>query len=469
MDDRLVNHVRHLREVEGLSIRQTAEVLGLSRKKTTRIIRQGGVPGRKRSSILKDYERLIQEWYEAYPSLKATQVHDRLLTYGFTGGYTVVKEYTRPYRRKKKRIYHELTFLPGEEGQVDWMERTFPFGAVYGFVFILSYSRYLYCRFYPRHSMEFFLEGHQEAYGEIGGIPRRGRYDNLKSVVIRRRPETVYNGQFLDFAAHYGFSIHLCTPGRANEKGRVERVIADIGRFLAAETFSDLDDLNRKVTRWRKERNGKVHRTTGRAPSDMLEEENLRHLPRIAYKASRVKTAMVTPTGFVHFETNRYSAPSGYSHRACSLTIYPRHIEIVVDNRVIVSHRRSFLKHQTIEHPLHREKALALTPHFKQQRILQLIRGMDEAAALFLKRLEADGADPMEASSVLFKLLRSASKATLLSALRQANSLGTVKVDYIVTLLHPAEAGAKPVYPRDPKLLAITYERRELANYDDLV
>jgi hypothetical protein len=76
--------------------------------------------------------------------------------------------------------------------------------------------------------MEFFLEGHMEAFGEIGGIPHRGRYDNLKSVVIRRRPETIYNSQFLDFARHYGFSIYLCTPGRANEKGRVERVIRDM-------------------------------------------------------------------------------------------------------------------------------------------------------------------------------------------------------------------------------------------------
>lgn len=132
--DHLLNHARHLHEVEGLSIRQVADVLGLSRKKTTSLIKQGGIVRKKRKSLLAD-------WYETYPSLKASQVYDRLQTYGFTGGYTTVKEYTKVYRRKKKRMYHELTFLPGEEAQVDWMQRSFSFGVAYGFVFILSYSR----------------------------------------------------------------------------------------------------------------------------------------------------------------------------------------------------------------------------------------------------------------------------------------------------------------------------------------
>jgi transposase len=114
-EDSLLNQVRHLQEVEGLSIRQVAEALGLSRKKTTRLIEKGRIIRKKRKSLLDDYARLIEDWYETYPSLKASQVYDRLQSYGFTGGYTTVKEYTRTYRRKKKRMYHELTFLPGED------------------------------------------------------------------------------------------------------------------------------------------------------------------------------------------------------------------------------------------------------------------------------------------------------------------------------------------------------------------
>ncbi len=469
MDDSWGNQVRHLYDVEGLSIRQIAAQLGLSRKKVSRLIEKGSVIRKKRASIIDPYGRLIQDWYETYPSLKATQVFDRLQTYGFTGRYTTVKEYTRSFRRKRKRMYHELSFLPGEEAQVDWMQRAFPFGVAYGFVFILSYSRYLYARFYPRQTMEFFLEGHIEAYKEIGGVPHRGRYDNLKLVVIKRKPEVVFNAQLLDFARHYGFSVYPCNPGRANEKGRVERVIRDIGLFVMADTFSDMDDLNRSLTAWRMERNRRVHRSTGKPPCDMLKEEKLKPLPQVPYQAYRMKTVMVSSTGFVSFDTNRYSVPSPYSNQPCSLQIYPRYLEVIVNNRKVATHQRSFLKHQTIEHPSHRERLLAMTPNFKYQRICQLMTRMDKEVALFLKRAEGEGEDPMTAAYELFKLLKGMSKHTLLSAVREANKLGTFKVAYIKNLLQPAGTKDHPVYPQDNNLLAITYERSDLARYDELI
>jgi len=117
------------------------------------------------------YGRLIAEWYRQYPSLKVIQILERLRSHGFTGGYTSVKLFTRPFRQKPKQTYHELVFLPGEEAQVDWMQCRFPFGTVHSFVWILSYSRYLYARFYPGQSMEFFLAG-----GAPGGVSGgRGR------------------------------------------------------------------------------------------------------------------------------------------------------------------------------------------------------------------------------------------------------------------------------------------------------
>jgi len=248
-------------------------------------------------SIIDPYGRLIKEWYSQYPRLKAIQVLERLRSYGFTGGYTTVKRYTRSLRKKRKReAYHELIRLPGEEAQIDWMERRMSFGTAYGFVFVLSHSRYLWGRFYQKHTFEFFLDGHIEAMKEVGGVARTHTYDNLKTVVLARKPETVLNPQFLDFSRHYGFAIHLCTPGRANEKGRVEKVIQSIDMFLQADTFATLDELNGKFTAWRRERNRRVHRTTGKAPADMLTEERLKALPAIDYRPAR----FIALTGLFH-------------------------------------------------------------------------------------------------------------------------------------------------------------------------
>jgi hypothetical protein len=151
------------------------------------------------------------------------------------------------------------------------------------------------------------------------------------------------------------------------------------------------------------------------------------------------------------------------------MMIYPGHIEIVIQTRPIATHPRSFLKNQKIENPLHREKLIDITPNFKYQRICQLMTKMDDALAIFLKRAQGEGEDPLEASYALFKLLRGASKYTLLSAVREANKLGTFKVAYIKNLLQPSESKHHPVYPQDNRLLNITYERSDLAKYDDLI
>jgi transposase len=470
MEDTLQSQARHMCEVEGLGLTQTARALGISRKKVTRMIRQDDLKRKAPEGIVKPYERLINEWYRERPFLQAIQVLERLRQYGYKGGYTAIKLYTQQFRlKRKKEAFHELELLPGEEAQVDWMQWTMPFGIVFGFVYLLAYSRYLYAKFYHRNSMEFFLDGHINAFTEIKGVPKRHRYDNLKSVILKRKPETVYNARFLDFARHYGFGIHPCTPGRANEKGRVERVIRDIESFIKATDFKDITDLNRKFSLWRQSRNNRQHRTTENIPARMLAEEKLTPLPQIPYKPYRHEPALISKTGFITLDTNRYSVPSSYCGRACDLFIYPEHIDIFVDKVKIAGHARVFERKQKIEHPGHRQKLLQRTPNFKYQRIYQLIKGMHKELELFLKRAEQEDQDLLAVSYELFKLLRKTAKETLISAVKEANSMKISKVTYIQSLLQPGQHPDNPVQPQDPSLLHINYEGRDLSDYDTLI
>jgi transposase len=431
-----------------------------------------GKKGARNSGIYLDFddERIIQQWYREYPFLKASQVFDRLKGHEFQGSYSTVCIYTRKYRQRRNKTYHELEFLPGEEAQIDWMEGRFSFGTAYGFVFLLAYSRYLYVRFYPRHTLEFFLDGHIEAFREIGGVARSNRYDNLKTVVISRRPEVRLNTQFLDFARHYGFSIHVCNPYRANEKGRVERVIRDIREFLRINIFKDISHLNKEVNEWRRDRNNRIHRATGRAPAELLKEENLKHLPVVSYAGYRSVMATVSKTGFIEFDSNRYSVPSSYTGQLCEVLAYPEHVEIMVKGRKVATHRRVFGKKQKVEHPSHRQRLLAITAQFKYQRIYQLIKNMDKSVGQFLDIAEAEGEDRIQIAYELFRILRNISRDMLVSAIRQANELGIYKVKYIKSILQlPDDRGDKPVYPQDMRLLEIDYERRQLKEYDELI
>jgi transposase len=156
----------------------------------------------------------------------AIKVYEKLKNYGYQGSLTAVERLTRSFRCQRVHSFRELTFLPGEEAQVDWLVASLEnIGVVFCFLYLLAYSRLAFAKFYPRNSFEFFLKGHLEAFDKIGGVACSHRYDNLKSVVLKHTSQQIeYNPQFLDFARHYGFKINVCNVRRANEKGRVERL-----------------------------------------------------------------------------------------------------------------------------------------------------------------------------------------------------------------------------------------------------
>lgn len=469
MDPSRISQVKHLFEVEHLSRRQISELLHMCHKTVARII-EGREPKRRSypSSEIEPFARLIGEWYQKYPSLQAAQVMKRLKSYGYRGSYRALCRFTESYRQKRQKAYHELEFLPAEVAQVDWMVANLPFGRVYAFAFILAWSRYLFVRFYPRSSMEFFLDGHINAYNEIGGAARSNWYDNLASVVTRRKPELTFNAQFVDYMSHMGVSIHACNPGKGNEKGRIERTLRDLRAFVGANEFTDIADLNRKTDQWRKEKNEHTHRATRRPPALALPEEPLLPLPAIPYKPYRVIQAVIGKTAFVEFDTNRYSVPTDYANMGATIFAYPNHVEIVVEGRKIAHHARSFDRHQKIENPSHRQQLLDRTPHGKYERIYHLMKGMGKEIDDFIAAAESEGEDRLKVAHGLFRLLLASSKEMLLSAVREANALNIHKPRYVESLLGPKGPQEAAVYPQNTALLDITYQKRELTDYDEL-
>lgn len=457
----------HLNLVEKLSIRQIAARLKVGRKRVSDILNGNSLSSIHKEFILDRYQRLIQEWLSQYPRLKATQIFDRLGPYGYQGSYVSVVRFLRQLRPQSHKAYHALEFLPGQEAQVDWFffkhERL---GTLAGFLYVLSYSRYAWGMFYPRHSFEFFLDGHIRSFEHIKGLARQHRYDNLKSVVLSHEPTVQYNPQFLDFARFYSFSIYLCNPYSGNEKGRVERLIRDIRIFLYGETFESIQELNHKFHQWLTRRNQTLHRSTGKTPLELLAQERLLSLPQLPYIPSRNIPVLVSKTAYVEFETNRYSVPSTCASKKALLIAYPEKIEVRIDFKTVARHERSFARGQIIENPLHFEKLLNQSPNFKLERILALVRKMDGAFCDFLDHQENDSQAQLVAYQ-LFKLLKSVSRCKLASAVREANHISAYKIKTVLSALNihlDKEPGA--VYPQNPNLLNIQYKPRSLNDYD---
>jgi transposase len=459
--------VLYLREVEKLSGRQIATQLGISERRTQKILKGLDVKPLPRGSLVDPYRNLIEEWYRQYPKLKAIQIYERLKSYGYEGGYTTVTEWTKKYREAKKEAYHPLTFLPGEEAQIDWFFfKDDTVGAVAGFVYVLSYSRYAWGKFYPKTSFEFFLDGHLECFKHLKGLAHKHRYDNLRSVVLKREPVIEYNGQFLDFSRHYGFAIHACNPYSGNEKGRVERLIRDVRVFLYGQTFTDLNDLNRKFQDWLTLRNERIHRTTGQTPKELLLKERLLALPKLSYPPTRTIPAVVSKTALVEFDTNRYSVPSGCVSKSAEIVASPERIEVWVNSSKVATHRRSFKRKQVIQNPLHAERLLDRSPHFKYERMLTLFKNMDPAFAQFLSE-QPTHEEALQAAHGLFCLFKTYSTPLLTSAVRELNQMRSFKIKALRSLLNlPEPKEASLLWPQDSKLLNLDYQPRRLQDYD---
>jgi len=471
MEETTRQTILYLRDVLGLSFYQIQDRTGIARKRASRIYRGSCQDKReKRDFILDEYRPLIAEWFKEHPTLKAQQVHGWLRARGVKISYPAVVKYTRGFRKKVPRAYHHLTFVPGEEAQADWCFINHPqLGKLYCFVFILSYSRYLFAHVFARSSFEFFIEGHLMAFSALGGIPYGIRYDNLATVVLKRRPEVQYNPRFLEFSRHYNIEIRLCNPGAGNEKGRVERAIRTLREtfFNTMEKYSSLKALNHALHEWVDNKNQTLHRTTEKKPADLLREEKLRPLPEKPWNNVLIHPPVkTTKTAMMIFDTNCYSVPDYLVGKSLSIHSTPDTVMIYDGSKRVASHPRAFQRHAQIVNPLHRSYC-KLSVKAKMQRIHAVIKDLHPALSDFLDKNQACGEDPQKTAYEIFKLMKSHSRGMLISVASECLNKKSPRLRTFLSYLHMEFTEAETVQPQKGELLNISYRPRGLEEYDE--
>jgi transposase len=470
MEETLKQTILYLRDVLKLSFYQIQDRTGISRKRASRIYR-GSCQDKKerRNFILDPYRSLIAEWFKEHPTLKAQQAHRWLRTRGVEISYPAVVKYTREFRKKVPKAYHHLTFLPGEEAQADWCFIRHPqLGRLYGFVYILSYSRYLFAHVFNRSSFEFFIEGHLMAFSASGGIPYGIRYDNLATVVLKRRPEIQYNPRFLEFSRHYNLEIRLCNPGAGNEKGRVERAIRTLREtfFNTLEKYSSLKALNHALHEWVDNKNHTLHRATEKKPAELLQEEKLRPLPEKPWTNVLIHPPVkTTKTAMMVFDTNSYSVPDYLVGKSLSIHSTPDKVMIYDGAKQVASHPRSFDRRRSIINPLHRSFG-KLSVKAKMQRIHAVIKALHPTISDFLDKNQACGEDPQKTAYEIFKLMKSHSRGMLISVASECLNKKSPRLRTFLSYLHTEFTETETVHPQKGELLNISYHPRGLEEYD---
>ena len=417
--------------------------------------------GTCRATTLDPYLPFVRDTLAQYPRLRATRLYEMVRGRGYPGSVVQLRRLVRVIRpQASPAIYRRLVTLAAEEAQVDWGA----FGTIRighgtrplsGFVMVLSYSRAICALFTLDQTLESFLRGHVDAFQRYGGVARTLVYDNLKSAVLERQGAAIrFHPRLLELAGHYHFAPRPCTPGRGNEKGKIERQIQYLRHaFFAARTFTDVDDLNAQFRRWRDEvahqRPHPDQRDQTVAQVFAQEQPRLLPLPAHPFETEVMRAVASGKTPYVRFDRNSYSIPHTHVRRPVTLLASATLVRIVAGAAEIARHARSYDTGQTIEDVAHLEGLLAATRQANPSTGRDRLRLAVPAIATLFERLAARGDSLRAPTARLLALLDDYGPPELAAAVARAlerDALGAGAIAHILETRR-RQRGQKPPVP----------------------
>ena len=396
--------IRLFHQQRGLSFNQIASELAIRPQTVAKYANLATFTrrlGTKRPSKLDPFKPAITRWLERHP-YSATQIYQRLhADEGYTGGFSIVKDYVRAVRPLRHPAFLSLAFAPGEAAQVDWgCAGTITLGdtrrRLSFFVMVLCHSRMAYVEFTCGEAMEHFLACHHNALQFFGGTPGVILIDNLKTGVLRHPSgeRAVFHPRYLDFAAHYGFEPRACNVRKPNEKGRVENGVGYVKKnFLAGlDLPNSLGAVNTAVRRWLDvTANVRDHRETRKQPAELflIEKPALRPLPTVSADTSVTRIVRITNRCRVVLDTNRYSVPSRHASQRLTLKAFAERLCLYHSHDLVASHPRCYERHRDFEDPDHVKDLLDQRRHARDAKWLMRFYALSPQAEYYHQQLTA--------------------------------------------------------------------------------
>lgn len=437
-----------------------------------------------RKTKTQPYEEFLRQTLERHPKLRATRLYDMIQARGYSGGIAQLRRVVQRLRPSRVEAYARVQVFAGEQGQVDWAH----FGVVRVgratrrlscFVLTLSYSRAFYLEFFFDQSLENFVTGHVRALHELGGCPRALLYDNLKAAVVERLADEVrFHPKLLELCAHYHFQPIACTPGRANEKGRVERTIRFIREsFFAARAFTNLADFNRKALAWRDHVLDRPHpELKPRRVVDVFDEEKTQLLPLPARPLTIdfIKPVRSKKPIYIRFDLNDYSIPHWAVGQNLVLAASDTRVRFLLGGKEIAAHRRSYSRGELVEDPAHRKALMELRRRAQSSSAMEQLRAIVPEAEHFVRDAFQKGESPRGLVQKLLMLLDDYGKDELRDAIRVALERRSPRLSSLAWLLNQHRRASKQRRPlplqlgHRPELTEVFIKPHDPEVYDEL-
>lgn len=265
---------------------------------------------------------------------------DLVDVHGFTGAYNSVKRFAKKLRQREPEQFDRLTFVAGEEMQVDYGEGALtriPGSDRYRrprlFVATLRYSRRSFRCVVWRSSQQVWAQLHEQAWRYFGGSCRYVVLDNLKEGVLKPdlyEPEL--NPVYAATLKHYGVVADPARVRDPNRKGAVENAIGHTqATALKGRRFESLEEQNVFLAHWEARwAASRIHGSARRQVQVMFEEErpHLQPLPLLGMQYFVEAQRTVCDDSCVRVEHSSYAARPAPIGSKVMVRVFEHRIEI---------------------------------------------------------------------------------------------------------------------------------------------
>ena len=432
---RQVYDVLRLKWKAGLSERQIAQSLGLSRPTVASYVHRAQAaglswplpPGLDETTLEAllfpppaakgTLAHLAPDWTHVHQELKRPGVTLLLLWQEYKAREPAGFQYSwfcHAYRAwaGKLDVVMRQNHRAGEKLFVDYAGQTLPIvnphsGEVQEaqiFIAVLGASNYTYAEATWTQSLPDWIGSHVRTFAALGGVPEVVVPDNLKAAVQRaHRYEPDLNRTYADLAHHYGVAVIPARALRPRDKAKGEVGVQVVERWILARlrhhTFFSLQQANEAIAalllalnvRPFKKLPGSRH-----SVFESIDRPALRPLPTHPYAYAEWKRARVNIDYHVEIEGHYYSVPYMLVKQQLDVRLTPHVVELLYKGKRVASHQRSPLKGRHTTVAAHMPTAHHQYAEWTPQRLIQWAATSGSATSRVVETILASRPHPQQ-------------------------------------------------------------------------
>ena len=368
--------IRALHRRDGVSKREIARRLGISRVTVDRALASDRPPRYSRPAVATSFtpvEPLVRELLRVTPSMPVTVIAERI---GWSGSVTNLRRHVRRIRVDYLPVdpADRLDYRPGDQAQCDlWFPPArIPLG--HGrvgsppvLVMVSSFSRFITATMIPSRTTGDLLAGHWKLISGLGAVPGRLVWDN-EAGIGRGRKVTVDARAFAGSIATRFILLKAFDP---ESKGIVERANGFLETsFLPGRRFASPADFNTQLADWLTIANTRHVRRIDARPVDVIDADRaaMTPLPPIAPVIGFHERVRLGRDYYVRMAGNDYSVDPRFIGRFVDVTADLDHVHITCQGQPAGSHARCWASGRTITDSEHVAIAQGLRATFQHPR-----------------------------------------------------------------------------------------------------